>query len=181
MTASPHTTNTLLFEASSYGVSLVFVLLWLRKHVTRPRRGVQSVLWALIQCFAFSCHVCSSRCLCWLHLSCRQAEVLCWIHGTNQSKVKEVTYSVLCVFAAIGLFHFFSLSVARLATCLENVSSPSCSWCASWESPTSCWCATTAATIRNTWRPSPTLRRLFSSSLRLNVNNGSSMSNTFIC
>lgn len=107
MTASPHTTNTLLFEASSYGVSLVFVLLWLRKHVTRPRRGVQSVLWALIQCFAFSCHVCSSRCLCWLHLSCRQAEVLCWIHGTNQSKVKEVTYSVLCVFAAIGLFHFF--------------------------------------------------------------------------
>ncbi|XP_077962685.1 arachidonate 5-lipoxygenase-activating protein isoform X1 [Gasterosteus aculeatus] len=53
---------------------------------------------------------------------------------------------------------------APQATCLESVSSSSCSPCALWASSTTCWCTTTAATIRNTWKPSPEPRPLSSSS-----------------
>lgn len=107
----------------------------------------------------------SSCGLCWDHLSCGEAEVLCWIHGPNLSKVQHLR---LYWISWKWIYNHLSIEIslaAPQAIYLESGSSASCCWCALWVSSTICCCVTSAATTRSMWKPSPAPHLLCSSFL----------------
>lgn len=83
---------------------------WLSGKRPQPY-NTHSILWNQIQNLFLS-SVWSSRCFRWDHLSRRQAEVLCWILGTNLSKVNS--YRPSSMYSVYRINFFTSVQHPRL-------------------------------------------------------------------